>query len=123
MEEDASASKKNSYQWLQVMVNDKETIFHTTVYSKSEIQLLCKAYGVVFKKNDNKVKLSDKLIPKICNLRNIPFSHVIDERLPHFEASSVAVRATSTLTLTTTLKDDPDSSDDQKNTGNCTLKI
>ena len=121
MKEDASASKKNSHQRLQVMVNDKETIFHTTVYSKSEIQLLCKAYGVVFKKNDNKVKLSDKLIPKIRNLHNIPFPHVIDERLPHPEASSVVVRATSTSVVSP--ESFPDSSDDQKNTGNCTLKI
>ena len=79
--ERSSACKRNSHQRLQVMVNDKETIFQVSVYSKSELQLLCKAYRVVFKKNDSKLKLSDKSIAQICNLHNIPHPQLIHEDL------------------------------------------
>ena len=42
-------------------------------YSKEDVQLLCKAYGVAFKRNDSKVKLSEKLTAKIRATSQIPF--------------------------------------------------
>jgi len=36
-------------------------------------QLLCKAYGITFKRNDSKVKLSEKLTAKIRATSQIPF--------------------------------------------------
>ena len=69
IKKDNTLNKQNSHNRLQIMVNEQQTIFESTVYLKSEIQLLCNAYGVAFRKNDSKSKLSDKLVPLIrtCN--------------------------------------------------------
>ena len=47
------------------MVIQQRQIFQSSVYTKGEVQLLCKAYGVSFRRSDSKAKLSEKLIPKI----------------------------------------------------------
>ena len=62
---DTSANKRNSHQRLQAMVSQQGQIFQTSVYNKGEVQLLCKAYGVSFRRSDSKAKLSEKLVPQI----------------------------------------------------------
>lgn len=47
------------------MIERSKTIFQTIVYSKHEVQLLYKAYGLSFKQTDLKAVLSDKLTTKI----------------------------------------------------------
>ena len=43
----------------------QESIFQSNVYSKSELQFLCKAYGLVSRRSDSKALLSERLVPKI----------------------------------------------------------
>ena len=119
IKEDMSANKKNSHQRLQVMVNDKETIFQTSVYSKSELQLLCKAYSVVFRKNDSKMRLSDKLVQQIRNSHDIPLPHILDETLQYPETSSSTV--TSAPTCIVAPAPLPETLDNQRDTGNFIL--
>ena len=71
--------------------SNKETIFQTSIYSKSELHLLCKAYGVVFRKNDSKIRLSDKLVPQIRNSYDIPLPCILDETPEQPETSSSTV--------------------------------
>jgi len=71
IEEDTSVNKVNSHHRLLTMVNKQTAIFQSTVYCKSEIQLLCKAYGVVFRRSDSKALLSEKLVPKIREVQYV----------------------------------------------------
>ena len=75
IKKDNTLNKQNSHNRLQIMVSEQQTIFKSTVYLKSEIQLLCNAYGAAFRKNDSKSKLSGKLVPLIrtCNAFSHPF--------------------------------------------------
>jgi hypothetical protein len=70
--DDNSMNKTNSHRHLLTMIEHQQTVFQSTVYSKSELQLLCKAYGLVFRKNDSKSTLSEKLIPAIQQSQSIP---------------------------------------------------
>lgn len=63
----------NSHNFLKLMFDQQESIFESMAYSKEDVQLLCKAYGVTFKRNDSKVKLSEKLTAKIRATSQIPF--------------------------------------------------
>lgn len=63
--EDSSANKQSSHQPLQVMLVQQEKIVQSTVYTKSEVGMICKAYGVSFRQSDTKTKLSEKLVEKI----------------------------------------------------------
>lgn len=47
-----SANKRNLHQRLQAIVSQQGQIFQTSVYNKGEVQLLCKAYGVSFRRSD-----------------------------------------------------------------------
>ena len=60
-----SVNKGNSHCRLMTMLDQQESIFQSNVYSKSELQLLCKAYGLVFRRSDSKALLPEKLVPKI----------------------------------------------------------
>lgn len=90
MKGDNSADMKNSHTRLQTMIIEHETIFQTTTYSKNELQLLCKAYGVVFKKSDPKEKLSEKLITKIRTSQNITYPFVLNDSI-HQPGTSTSV--------------------------------
>lgn len=65
IKKDTSVNKGNSHRRLMTMLDQQESIFQSNVYSKSELQLLCKAYGLVFRRSDSKTLLSEKLVPKI----------------------------------------------------------
>ena len=65
IKKDTSVNKGNSHRRLMTMLDQQESIFQSNVYSKSELQLLCKAYGLVFRRSDSKALLSEKLVPKI----------------------------------------------------------
>ena len=71
-----SANKRNLHQRLQAMVSQQGQIFQTSVYNKGEVQLLCKAYGVSFRRSDPKAKLSEKLVPQIQGTQH--FLHLDD---------------------------------------------
>ena len=58
-------NKQSSHQGLQAMLVQQEKIFQSTVYTKSEVEMICKAYGVSFWQSDTKAKLSEKLVEKI----------------------------------------------------------
>ena len=64
IKEDSSANKQSSHQRLQAMLVQQEKIFQSTVYTKSDVEMICKAYGVSFWQSDTKAKLSDKLVEK-----------------------------------------------------------
>ena len=70
--DDNSANKRNSDCHLQTMIDQHEKVFQTTLYTKTEIQSLCKAYGLVYRKNDSKAKLSERLIAAIKQSTYIP---------------------------------------------------
>lgn len=72
IKEDTSANLVNSHNRLKLMIEQQDSIFETSVYSKEEVQLLCKAYGVKFKRNDSKTKLSVNLKVKIQAVSQIP---------------------------------------------------
>ena len=72
IKEDTSANLVNSHNRLKLMIEQQDSIFVTSVYSKEEVQLLCKAYGVKFKRNDSKAKLSENLRAKIQAVSQIP---------------------------------------------------
>lgn len=65
IKKDTSVNKGNSHRRLMTMLDQQESIFQSNVYSKSELQLLCKAYGLVFRRSDSKALLSEKLVSKI----------------------------------------------------------
>lgn len=46
IKEDSSANKQSSHQRLQAMLVQQEKSFQSTVYTKSEVEMICKAYGV-----------------------------------------------------------------------------
>lgn len=58
IKEDTSANLVNSDNRLKLMIEQQDSIFETSVYSKEEVQLLCKAYEEKFKRNDSKDKLT-----------------------------------------------------------------
>ena len=58
---DSSAEKRNSPQRLQAMVIQHGQILQSSVYTKGEVQLLCKAYGVSDRRSDSEANLSEKL--------------------------------------------------------------
>ena len=58
IKEDTSANLVNSDNRLKLMIEQQDSIFETSVYSKEEVQLLCKANEVKFKRNDSKDKLT-----------------------------------------------------------------
>lgn len=58
------------------MVSQQGQIFQTSVYNKGEVQLLCKAYGVSFRRSDPKAKLFEKLVPQIQGTQH--FLHLDD---------------------------------------------
>ena len=62
----------NSHNRLKLMIEQQDSIFVTSFYSKEEVQLLCKVYGVKFKRNDSKAKLSENLRAKIQAVSQIP---------------------------------------------------
>ena len=64
IKEDSSANKQSSHQRLQAMLVQQEKIFQSTVYTKSDVEMICKAYGVSFWQSDTKAKLSEKLVEK-----------------------------------------------------------
>ena len=64
IKEDSSANKQSSHQRLQAMLVQQEKIFQSTVYTKSDMEMICKAYGVSFWQSDTKAKLSEKLVEK-----------------------------------------------------------
>ena len=57
-------NKQSSHQRLQAMLVQQEKIFQSTVYRKSEVEMIYKAYGVSFWQSDTKAKLSEKLVEK-----------------------------------------------------------
>lgn len=65
IKKDTSVNKGNSHRRLMTMLDQQESIFQSNVYSKSELQLLSKAYGLVFRRSDSKALLSEQLVPKI----------------------------------------------------------
>ena len=75
---DTSTNKQHSHSRLKAMVIQQGSIFQSTVYSKGEIQLLCKAYGVAFRRSDSKTQLSDKLVPKISESLQLLHPDVLD---------------------------------------------
>ena len=58
-------NKQSSHQRLQAMLVQQEKIFQSTVYRKSEVEMIYKAFGVSFWQPDTKAKLSEKLVEKI----------------------------------------------------------
>ena len=60
------------------MLDQQESIFQSNVYSKSELQLLCKAYGLVFRRSDSKALLSEQLVPKIRESRYVPHPQTLE---------------------------------------------
>ena len=50
IKKDSTPNKQNSHNRLKIMVSEQQTIFESSVYLKSEVQLLCNAYGVAFRK-------------------------------------------------------------------------
>ena len=78
IEEDTSVNKVNSHHRLLTMVNKQAAIFQSTVYCKREIQLLCKAYGVVFRRSDSKALLSEKLVPKIREVQYVLNTQILE---------------------------------------------
>ena len=64
IKEDSSANKQSSHQRLQAMLVQQEKSFQSTVYTKSDVEMICKAYGVSFWQSDTKAKLSEKLVEK-----------------------------------------------------------
>ena len=69
---DTSPNLRNSHIRLQAMITEQETIFQSAVYSKDELQLLCTAYGLAFRRSDSKAKLSEKLTAKIKASSHVP---------------------------------------------------
>ena len=67
---DTSANKRSSHLRLQSMISQQGQIFQTSVYTKGEVQMLCKAYGVSFRRSDSKAKLSEKLVPQIQGVQH-----------------------------------------------------
>ena len=74
IKKDTSVNKGNSHRRLMTMLDQQESIFQSNVYSKSELQLLCKAYGLVFRRSDSKALLSENWCPKSVN-RSMCFIH------------------------------------------------
>ena len=58
-------NKQSSHQRLQAMLVQQEKIFQSTVYRKSEVEMIYKTYGVSFWQSGTKAKLSEKLVEKI----------------------------------------------------------
>ena len=79
IKEDSSANKQSSHQRLQAMLVQQGTIFQSTVYTKGEVQMICKAYGVSFRQSDTKAKLSEKLVEKIQASQHILHPDTLDE--------------------------------------------
>lgn len=98
---DSSVNKNNSHSHLLTMIEEQEEIFQSTVYSKSEIQLLCKAYGLVFRKNDSKSTLSGKLIPAIRQSQFMPYPLALCEtqQQSSTSASTMAVDSDGRFSL------------------------
>ena len=71
IKKDTSVNKGNSHRRLMTMLDQQECIFQSNVYYKSELQLLCKAYGLVFRRSDSKALLSEKLVPKIRESQDV----------------------------------------------------
>ena len=76
---DISVNKRNSHCHLQTMIDQHETVCQTTLYTKSEIQSLCKAYGLVYRKNYSKAKLSAQLIPATRQSTFIPWPLMLSD--------------------------------------------
>ena len=79
IKEDSSANKQSSHQRLQAMLVQQGTIFQSTVYTKGEVQMICKVYGVSFRQSDTKAKLSEKLVEKIQASQHILHPDTLDE--------------------------------------------
>ena len=79
IKEDSSANKQSSHQRLQAMLVQQGTIFQSTVDTKSEVQMICKAYGVSFRQSDTKAKLSEKFVEKIQASEHILHPDTLDE--------------------------------------------
>ena len=79
IKEDSSANKQSSHQRLQAMLVQQGTIFQSAVCTKSEVQMICKAYGVSFRQSDTKAKLSEKLVQKIQASQHILHPDTLDE--------------------------------------------
>ena len=56
IKKDNTPNKQNSHNRLKIMVSEQQTIFKSSVYLISEVQLLCKAYGVAFRKKRFKIQ-------------------------------------------------------------------
>lgn len=68
---DFSINLKNSHIHLQAMITEQPLIFQSRVYSKDELQLLCRAYGPI-KRSESKAKLSEKLTTRIQASGEVP---------------------------------------------------
>ncbi|KAJ7391468.1 hypothetical protein OS493_018515 [Desmophyllum pertusum] len=75
------------------MVIQQGSIIQSTVYSNGEIQLLCKAYGVEFRRNDSKAQLSEKLVPKIRESQQLLHPDALDNSTWQAELSTATVTA------------------------------
>jgi hypothetical protein len=92
--ENNTPNKQNLHNCLKIMVSEQETVFQSTVYLKSEVQLLCNAYSVTFRKNEPKSKSLDKLIPMIKQCNVIPYLFIFNDGKQSSE-STTAVNTTS----------------------------
>ncbi len=90
---DNSTNKKNSHSHLLTMIDQQEMVFQSTAYTKREIQLLCKAYNLAFRKNDSKSTLSKKLIPAIQQSHFIPNPLALCEGQEQSSTSAIPVES------------------------------
>ncbi len=95
IKEDNTPNKQISHNRLQIMVREQQSIFQSTVYLKSEIQLLCNAYGVTFRKNYSKSRLLDKLVPIIKESNVLPHPLVFNNENQSREQSTATTNVIS----------------------------
>ena len=95
IKEDSSANKQSSHQRLQAMLVQQEKIFQSTVYTKSEVEMICKAYGVSFRQSDTKAKLSEKLVEKIQASEHILHPDTLDDSAQGHQPGPSARAATA----------------------------
>lgn len=76
---DSSANKRSLNEHLQAMISQQVQIFQTSVFTKGEVQLLCKAYGVSLRRSDSKAELSENLVPQIQGAQHFLHLTVFEE--------------------------------------------
>ena len=95
IKEDSSANKQSSHQRLQSMLVQQEKMFQSTVYTKSEVEMTCEAYGVSFRQSDTKAKLSEKLVEKIQASEHILHPDTLDDSAQGHQPGPSARAATA----------------------------